>query len=134
KLMDMNTSISACLLSLMLLATRCEAQLQASKKDNDMLFAKNNLLAWCIVPFDSKKRNSEERAAMLKELGISSLAYDMRDGDLPYMETEFTTLRKYNIKLKAVWFWINGGQDSLLNDANEMILKTLAKTHSHTEL
>jgi len=130
----MNTSISACLLFLMLLATRCEAQLQAGKKDNDMLFAKNNLLAWCIVPFDSKKRSSEERAAMLKELGISSLAYDMRDRDLPYMETEFTTLKKYKIKLKAVWFWINGGQDSLINDANEMILKTLAKTHSHTEL
>ena len=130
----MNTCISACLLSFMLLSTRCGAQLQASKKDNGLLFAKNNLLAWCIVPYDSKKRSSEERALMLKELGISSIAYDMRDGDLPNMETEFITLKKYNINLKAVWFWINGGQDSLLNEANEMILKTLAKTHSHTEL
>lgn len=129
----MNTSISACLAAL-LLSFPCSAQLQDGKKNNDMLFAKNNLLAWCIVPYDSKKRSSEERALMLKELGIASLAYDMRERDLPYMETEFNTLKRHNINLKAVWFWINGGRDTLLNEANEMILNALAKTNSRTEL
>lgn len=99
-----------------------------------MLFAKNNLLAWCIVPYDSKKRSSEERALMLKELGITSMAYDMRDADLPNMENEFTTLKKYNINITAVWFWINGDKEQLLNNANEIILKSLAKTGTKTEL
>src|SRR4029079_10019034 len=117
----MNTSISACLLSFMLLSTRCGAQLQASKKDNGLLFSKNNLLAWCIVPYDSKKRTSEERALMLKELGIASLAYDMRDPDLPNMETEFLTLKKYSIQMKGIWFWIDVEKDQVLTDANETI-------------
>src|SRR5947209_1079710 len=30
------------------------------------LFARDNLIAWCIVPFDSKRRGPEERAAMLE--------------------------------------------------------------------
>ena len=32
------------------------------------LFARENLVAWCIVPFDAKKRSPEDRAAMLKKL------------------------------------------------------------------
>jgi hypothetical protein len=31
----------------------------------EALFAKSNLVAWCIVPFDAKKRGPEERAHML---------------------------------------------------------------------
>ena len=34
------------------------------------LFAQDNLMAWCIVPFDAKKRGPEERAEMLAKLGI----------------------------------------------------------------
>src|SRR5688572_17532915 len=45
---------------------------------NAKLFAKENLVAWCIVPFDSQKRSPEERAAMLEKLGIKRLAYDWR--------------------------------------------------------
>ena len=33
------------------------------------IFAKQNLLAWCIVPFDANKRGPEERAQMLERLG-----------------------------------------------------------------
>lgn len=116
------------------LFSHCSTKLQSSQKNNDLLFAKDNLLAWCIVPYDSKKRSSEERAMMLKELGITSMAYDMRDADLPNMENEFITLKKYNINIKAVWFWINGDKEQLLNTANEMILQSLAKTGTKTEL
>src|SRR5215813_1508042 len=42
------------------------------------LFARDNLVAWCIVPFDSKKRGPEERAVMLKRLGFTRFAYDWR--------------------------------------------------------
>jgi sugar phosphate isomerase/epimerase len=112
----------------------CGNKLQGTKIKSDMLFSRENLLAWCIVPYDSKKRNSEERALMLKELGITSFAYDWREPDLPNMETEFATLKKYNIRLKSVWFWVTGEKDQLLDDANETILKTLAKTNTKTEL
>ena len=112
----------------------CAGKMQGTKIKNDILFSQKNLLAWCIVPYDSKKRNSEERAVMLKELGFTSFAYDWREQDLPNMETEFTTLKKYNIRLKSVWFWVTGEKDPLLDDANETILKTLAKTNTKTEL
>ena len=32
------------------------------------LFAHENLVAWCIVPFDAQKRGPEARAAMLEKL------------------------------------------------------------------
>ena len=129
----MNKLTHVCFAILMLLNSyKCRSQ--ETKKGNDLLFSKNNLLAWCIVPYDSKKRTSEERALMLKELGISSLAYDMRDPDLPNMETEFLTLKKYDIQIKGIWFWINVEKDQVLNDANEAILKALAKTNTKTEL
>ena len=34
------------------------------------IFARTNLVAWCIVPFDAKKRGPEERAEMLSRLGF----------------------------------------------------------------
>ena len=37
------------------------------------LFRRDNLVAWCIVPFDAKKRGPEERAAMLEKLGLQAL-------------------------------------------------------------
>ncbi len=33
-------------------------------------FDRDNLVAWCVVPFDSKKRGPEERVAMLRRLGF----------------------------------------------------------------
>jgi sugar phosphate isomerase/epimerase len=119
---------------LILYISGCANKIQSTKTKNDLLFSQKNLLAWCTVPYDSKKRNSEERAIMLKELGFTSFAYDWRDQDLPNMETEFATLKKYDIKLKSIWFWVNGGKDQILDDADETILRTLAKTNTKTEL
>jgi sugar phosphate isomerase/epimerase len=120
--------------AIIILSGSYNAKAQATKKGNDLLFAKNNLLAWCIVPYDSKKRSPEERATMLKQLGLTSLAYDMREPDLPNMETEFLTLKKYHIHLNGIWFWIDVQKDQALNEANEMILRTLAKTNTKTQL
>src|SRR5688572_17767316 len=50
----------------------------AEVKDTGSIFGKGNLVAWCIVPFDAKKRGPEERAEMLERLGIKRLAYDYR--------------------------------------------------------
>jgi hypothetical protein len=38
----------------------------------DSLWAQENLMAWCIVPFDGKRRNPEQRAAMERLLEIAN--------------------------------------------------------------
>jgi len=48
------------------------------------LFARENLVAWCIVPFDSKRRGPEDRAAMLERLGFKHFAYDWRAEHIPH--------------------------------------------------
>ena len=68
------------------------------------LFARENLIAWCIVPFDAKKRGPEERAAMMKALGITRFAYDWRDEHLPTLDRELDALQKNGITLDAFWF------------------------------
>lgn len=68
------------------------------------LFARDNLVAWCIVPFDARKRGPIERVAMLEKLGFRHYAYDWRDEHLPTFETEVAELQKRGIELTAVWF------------------------------
>ena len=119
---------------LILFFSSCGTKLNGTKTKNNLLFSQDNLVAWCTIPYDSKKRNSEERAVMLKDLGFTSFAYDWRTQDLPNMETELATLKKHGIKLKSVWFWVNGGKTQLLDEENETILKILEKTNTKTEL
>jgi len=68
------------------------------------LFAPDNLIAWCIVPFDAKKRGPEARAEMLQTLGIRRFAYDWRDEHLPTFDQELDALQKRQIRLEAFWF------------------------------
>lgn len=98
------------------------------------LFSKDNLVAWCVVPFDKMKRSPAERAAMLKDLGLKQLAYDWREEHLPTMEEEINTLKKNDIDLKSVWFWVNGGSGKVLDESNHFILKKLKDNGVKTEL
>lgn len=98
------------------------------------LFAKSSLVAWCIVPYDKSERTPMQRASMLRELGISQFAYDWRDKHLPQFKKEIEALRENNIRLKAVWFWINGTSTGLLDQTNEFILQTLEKNNVKAEL
>jgi sugar phosphate isomerase/epimerase len=68
------------------------------------LFARTNLVAWCIVPFDAKKRGPEERAQMLQRLGLQRMAYDWRAEHIPTFEQEIDACRKHNIEITAWWF------------------------------
>ncbi|MCC6232869.1 MAG: hypothetical protein IT580_09515, partial [Verrucomicrobiales bacterium] len=68
------------------------------------LFARSNLVAWCIVPFDAKKRGPEERAEMLTRLGLRRFAYDWRAEHIPSFDAEIAALQKRNIELTAWWF------------------------------
>jgi sugar phosphate isomerase/epimerase len=90
------------------------------------VFAKNNLVAWCIVPFDNPERTPEQRAAMLNELGITKLAYDWRERHIPGFETELTTLKKHQITLQSFWYY-SGPEPE--NDPNFQIIIDLLRKH-----
>jgi sugar phosphate isomerase/epimerase len=102
--------------------------------ENTLLFSKDNLVAWCIVPYDKEKRTPQQRADMLRDLEIQALAWDWRAEHLDIMEEEIEVLKKNNIDLAAVWFWITGNAGDKLDDASEKILQTLEKTHTQTVL
>jgi sugar phosphate isomerase/epimerase len=92
------------------------------------LFAQTNLVAWCIVPFDSKKRNSEERAEMLNRLGISKLAYDYRAEHIPSFDQEVEAMQKHGIEIVAWWF------PTELNAEAKLILDVLKRHHIKPQL
>ncbi len=85
------------------------------------LFARKNLVAWCIVPFDSKQRGPEERAAMLEQLGFSKFAYDYRAEHIPTFDAEIEALKRHKIELTAWWF------PTSLNDEAKLTLAVFAK-------
>ena len=88
------------------------------------LFARDNLVAWCIVPFDAKQRGPVDRAAMLKKLGFRHFAYDWRAKDIPTFDAEVEALAKEGVALDA--FWLAPG---VLNHESRLILDVL-KRHS----
>ncbi|RUL88854.1 sugar phosphate isomerase/epimerase family protein [Tautonia sociabilis] len=92
------------ILAPMLLWTPLASSTAPGADDPDGLFARENLVAWCIVPFDASKRGPEERAAMLDRLGIRRLAYDWRAEHLPTFDEELEALDRHSIELTALWF------------------------------
>ena len=93
------------------------------------LFARENLVAWCIVPFDSKKRSPEDRAAMLARLGFKRFAYDWRAEHIPSFDAEMDALEQKGIKLDA--FWVAPGE---LNRESRIILDLLERHGLKTDL
>ncbi|MEP2307860.1 DUF6797 domain-containing protein [Rhodopirellula bahusiensis] len=63
----------------------------------------DNLVAWCIVPFDVAKRTPAERAQMLVDLDIKRCAYDWRAEHVPSFEQEIIEYRKRGIDFFAFW-------------------------------
>lgn len=68
-------------------------------------FALENLVAWCIVPFDAESRGPSERAAMLKRLGLRRVAYDWREQHVPTFEQEVLEYKKHGLEFFAFWDW-----------------------------
>ena len=92
------------------------------------LFARTNLMAWCIVPFDAKKRGPEERAAMLQKLGFSKFAYDYRAEHIPTFDAEVEACRRHGIELSAWWF------PTELNTEAKQILAVLKRHQLRSQL
>jgi hypothetical protein len=72
--------------------------------DETDVFASTNLAAWCIVPFDPKRRVPEERAQMLEKLGITKLAYDWRDEHIPTFDAEIEAMQHHGITITGWWY------------------------------
>jgi cytochrome c551/c552 len=63
----------------------------------------DRLAAWCIVPFDAKKRGPAARAQMLARLGIKRCAYDWRGEHVKEFEEEILQYKKHGIEFFAFW-------------------------------
>jgi hypothetical protein len=123
-------SLVAALLAALLLAGKPEPPAD--------VFARENLVAWCIIPYDSMHRTPLERARMLRRLGIQRLAIDWRAGDIPNFDEEIDVLRKNQITLQA--FWVRGDMYPERNtppaeDGNlELVLATLKRNQVRTQI
>jgi sugar phosphate isomerase/epimerase len=92
------------------------------------LFARSNLVAWCIVPFDAQRRGPEERAAMLERLGLRRLAYDWRAEHIPTFDAEVAAMRRRGLEITAWWF------PAALNDEARAILACLERNQIRPQL
>jgi len=95
-------------------------------KGTSNIFARENLIAWCIVPFDVKNRGPVERSEMLNKLGITMLAYDWREKHIPEFDTELDELKKHHIALQAFWLYSGPNPE---NDKNLDIIIDLLKRY-----
>lgn len=95
--------------------------------DPARLFAPENLLAWCIVPYDARERGPEERVAMLQRLGLTQYAWDWRDRHLPVLAEELRAAQERGVKVRAVWLWIDATADQpgALGPANRAVIDTV---------
>lgn len=76
---------------------------QLARQATPKNFLRENLVAWCIVPFDVKQRGPEARAQMLADVGMKRCAYDWREQHVPTFEQEILAYRKHGIEYTAFW-------------------------------
>lgn len=111
------------LLSFLLIALPLHAVAAAPE-----LFARSNLVAWCIVPFDAAKRGPEARAVMLERLGFRHFAYDYRAEHVPTFDAEIEALHRHGVELSAWWF------PTTMNAEARLILDVLRRHGEHPQL
>jgi len=68
-------------------------------------FKAENLVPWCTVAFDSKKRSPEERAKMIVNLGLKRSAYAWRQRHLPEFEREIEAYKANGIEYFTFFNW-----------------------------
>ena len=95
----------------------------------EALFARENLVAWCIVPFDSKKRGPEDRAAMLAAAGVQAVRLRLAGRAHRDVRRRDRRAQEKGIRLDA--FWVAPGE---LNRESRMILDLLKRHGMKTDL
>lgn len=94
--------------------------------------ATDELVAWCIVPFDAAKRGPKQRAEMLQELGLKRLAYDWREEHVPTWDKELDQLDKHGIELTS--FWCSSSLKPLEDKNTKRIVEFLRRRQVATQL
>ncbi len=112
----------------LLLAFGMIAGLQAQPVSPNPSWSRENVQAWCIVPYDAKKRNPEQRAQMLLDLGIKRYAYDFREEHVPTFDQEVEVMKKAGIEITAWWF------PTTLNKLAQLILDVIKRHGIKPEL
>lgn len=99
-------------------------------------FRMDNLVAWCVVAFDSLERNSEQRIEMLNTLKFKKFAFGGREKHLVTMEQEFQLAKSNGIDISAVWMWLDNRTDQpgKLKPLNERIFKALKDQQLETQI
>ncbi len=97
--------ISAMLITTFVMAISIVAARAEEGTRQASVFAKGNLVAWCIVPFDASQRSPEARAEMLERLGIQRVAYDWREEHVASFEEEILAYKKHRLDYFAFWSW-----------------------------
>ncbi len=106
--------------------------LYSQQKPQQHIFSRQQIAAWCIVPFDSKNRGPAERASMLNGLGITKLAYDWRDSHIPTFDQELDALNQHHIQLLA--FWLASGANPAEERGVEETFKFLSRNKVKTQI
>lgn len=99
------------------------------------LLNKDNLMAWCIVPFDKLERGPKERIDMLKELGINQYAYDWREKHIDSFNQEINLAQEADIAIEGVWLWIDENTDSekALSTSNMRVIDIVKNAKLETD-
>ena len=101
----------------------------------ETVLAMNNLVAWCIVPFDHQDRTPEQRIDMLEELGFERYAYDWRTEHLDDTARELRLAEERGIEVTAVWLWIDEADGpGHLREDNERLLAAVAEAGLSTQI
>ena len=90
-------------LSLFVIQPGSFASAQGAKPKSNKLFERDNLVAWCIVPFDGKQRGPAERAAMCAKLGLKKVAYHWRNEHVATFDQEILEYKMHGIEYFAFW-------------------------------
>ena len=93
---------------------------------------REQLVAWCVVPFDAARRGPEQRAQMLKDLGLTRLAYDWREEHVPTWDAEVDALQRHRIELTG--WWCASSLNPLEDAGVQRIVDFLRRRGVHTQL
>lgn len=124
------------ILFVILLFLACKVTNIKNATNNKVVFQENNLIPWSIVGFDIKERTPKERIEMLQRLGFSRYAYGNRPKHIPTMGQEWELAKTNNIKIDAVWLYINLKKDrpNKLKVESEAVFKNLETTGLKTQI
>ncbi|PKQ27117.1 MAG: xylose isomerase [Actinobacteria bacterium HGW-Actinobacteria-4] len=97
------------------------------------VFDRDNLAAWCFVPYDSVERNPVQRAEMLNRLGLTKAVWDWRPEHVPAYGAHLEAFAQHGIELTGLWAPHvlptegDGGEGTIQPDLRELIEESAAR-------